>query len=153
LSRVASVKTGFIDLAAALFVIGGVVSLVINILTIPIASLYPPKLPESFGFVPTVVLIVSLICSLGAINCYSLVSRRQLSMAGMRGIIFGALLLTFSLGLIGTAARELNSQIGVASSILVLIAGAISFVLRESVLPRPPMMLHQQLVPQRPLQP
>lgn len=148
MSKVTSLKTGFIDLAAALFVIGGVVSLVINILTIPIASLYPPKLPDTFDFVPTVVLIVSLICSLGAVNCYSLVSKRMLSQAGMRGIIFGALLLTFSLGLIGTA-RELNSQIGVASAILVLIAGAVSFVLRESVLPRPPLMLHQQLVSQR----
>ena len=145
-----SLKTGFLDMAAALFVIGGVISLVISILAIPIASIYPFTLPASFSFVFAVVLVVSLICSFGAIHCYTLASRRLLSQAGMRGIIFGAILLTLSLGLVGTfRVANVNSQLGAVSAILVLIAGAVSFVLRESVLPRPPMMFHEQPIAQR----
>jgi hypothetical protein len=149
MSKSMSLKTGFIDLAAALFVIGGVVSLVLNILTIPIASLYPFQLPTSFGFVPAVVLVVSIIASLGAIHCYTLVSQRRLSEAGMRGIIFGALLLAFSLGLV-VGSKELNTGIGALSAFLILIAGAISFVLRDSVLPRPPMVMQQPMFQRNP---
>jgi len=149
MSKTLSLKTGFIDLAAALFVIGGVVSLILNVLTIPIASVYPFQLPTSFSFVPAVVLVVSLICSLGAIHCYKLVSQRRLSEAGMRGIIFGALLLTFSLGLV-VASKELNTGLGALSAFLILIAGAISFVLRDSVLPRPPMVMHQPMLQRNP---
>ena len=148
-NKTMSLKTGFIDLAAALFVIGGVVSLVINILTIPITSLYPFVLPQSFSFVPAVVLVVGLICSLGAIHCYTLVSRRMLSQAGIRGIIFGALLLTFSLGLV-VGARELGTNLGAISSMLILIAGAIAFVLRDSVLPRPPLVTQQPMYQRNP---
>jgi len=144
-----SLKTGFIDLAAALFVIGGVVSLVLNILTIPISSIYPFQLPSSVSFVPAVVLVVSLICSLGAIHCYTLVSQRRLSEAGMRGIIFGALLLTFSLGLV-VASKELNTGLGAISAFLILVAGAISFVLRDAVLPRPPIVMHQPMLQRNP---
>jgi hypothetical protein len=97
-----SLKTGFLDMAAALFVIGGVISLVVSILAIPIASIYPFTLPNSFSFVFAVVLVVSLICSFGAIHCYTLASRRLLSQAGMRGVIFGAILLTLSLSLVRT---------------------------------------------------
>jgi hypothetical protein len=150
MSKTSSLKTGFIDLAAALFVIGGVISLILSILTIPISSIYPLQTPQSFGFVSAVVLVVSFICSLGSIHCYTLVSRRALSEAGMRGIIFGALLLTFSLGFVQVA-RDINAQLGTGSAILILIAGAISFVLRETVLPRPPLVsLHQPLASQRP---
>ena len=143
-----SLKTGFLDLAAALFVIGGVISLVVDILAIPIASIYPFTLPASFSFELAVVFLVSLICSLGAIHCYTLASNRQLSQAGIRRIIFGAILLTFSLGLVG-AVRQVSTQLGAVSAILILVAGAISFVLRESVLPRPPLMLHEQPMVQR----
>ena len=145
MSRASSLKTGFVDLAAALFVIGGVISLIISALTIPISSIYPFTLPETFSYVLTIVLVVSLICSLGAIHCYSLTSKLLLSQAGIRGIIFGAILLTLSLGFIGTY-HALNATVGAVSAVLVLIAGAICFVLRESILSGPPLV---QMLPQR----
>jgi hypothetical protein len=131
-----SLKTAFIDIAAALFVIGGVVSLVVSMVAAPIYSLYPFQL-QFFSFLLAVVLLVGVICSLGAIHCFTFMSKRMLHEAGMRGIIFGAILLAFSVGLVGTS-RELNTGLGTASAILILIAGAISFVLRDSVLPRSP---------------
>jgi len=142
LSRTGSLKTGFIDMAAALFVIGGVVSLVVSLVGMPIYSLYPFQM-QYFSFVVAIVIIVGLICSLGAIHCYTLVTRRLMSEAGFRGIVFGAILLTFSLGLVGVN-RELNTGLGTASAILILIAGAISYVLRQTVLPRPPVLMQSQ---------
>jgi len=138
-----SLKTAFIDIAAALFVIGGVVSLVVSMVAAPIYSLYPFQL-QFFSFVFGVVLIVGVICSLGAIHCFTFTSKRMLHEAGMRGIIFGAILLAFSVGLVG-ANRELNTGLGTASAILILVAGAISFVLRESVLPRSPISVSEQV--------
>jgi hypothetical protein len=122
------VKTGFLDLAAAFFVIGGVISLIVSVLALPIFSVYPFILVP-FGLVFAVVFVVGLICSLVAIHCYSLTTRRLLSQAGMRGIISGAILLTLSLGLIGMT-HELTTQIGAVSAIMILIAGAVCFVLR-----------------------
>lgn len=138
-----SLKTGFIDIAAALFVIGGVVSLVVSLVAIPIYSLYPFQM-QFFSFVLAVVVIVGVICSLGAIHCFTLATKRLLHDAGMRGIIFGAILLAFSVGLGGTN-RDLNTSLGTASAILILIAGAISYVLRDSVLPRAPMSMREQI--------
>jgi hypothetical protein len=66
----------------------------------------------------------------------------------MRGIIFGAILLAFSVGLVGTN-PYLNTGLGTASAILILIAGAISYVLRDSVLPRAPMLMREQVTSQR----
>lgn len=131
---ISPVKHGFIDFAAVLFVIGGVVSLVMSILTIPIASIYPFTLPATFSTEFIVILAISLICSLGAIHCYSLATKRMLSEAGMRGLIFGALLLIFSLGLVGNIGDTSTSTFltGV-SSILILMAGAICFALRHTV--------------------
>jgi hypothetical protein len=143
MSNSSSLKTVFIDIAAALFVTGGVVSLVVSMVAAPIYSLYPFQL-QFFSFVLAVVLIVGVICSLGAIHCFTLASKRMLHEAGMRGIIFGAILLAFSVGLVGTD-RALNTGLGTASAILVLIAGAISFVLRGSVLPRSPMVMREQI--------
>jgi hypothetical protein len=40
MNRVSPWKIGFVDLGAILFVIGGVVSLITTVLTIPIASIY-----------------------------------------------------------------------------------------------------------------
>ena len=142
-----SLKTAFIDIAAALFVIGGVVSLVVSMVAAPIYSLYPFQL-QFFSFVFGVVLIVGVICSLGAIHCFTFTSKRMLHEAGMRGIIFGAILLAFSVGLVG-ANRELNTGLGTASAILILVAGAISFVLRESVLPKSPMSVSEQISQKR----
>lgn len=126
-------KHGFVDLAAVLFVIGGVVSLVMNILTIPISSIYPFTVPTNLGTVFLVVLGISLICSLGAIHCYSLTTKRMLSEAGIRGLVFGALLLIFSLGLVGSF-RESNTStlLTSISAILILIAGTVCFALRHT---------------------
>lgn len=122
------VKTGFLDLAAAFFVIGGVISLIVSVLALPIFSVYP-FIVVTFGLVFAVIFVVGLICSLVAIHCYSLTTRRSLPQAGMRGIISGAILLTLSLGLVGMT-HELTTQIGVVSAIMILIAGAVCFVLR-----------------------
>ena len=126
-------KHGFVDMAAVLFVIGGVVSLVMNLLTIPITSLYPVTLPSNFSTVFIVVLAISLICSFGAIHCYSLTTQRLLSEAGIRGTIFGALLLIFSLGLVGSF-RDSNTTtvLTSVSAILILAAGVICFALRHT---------------------
>ncbi len=78
-------KNGFLDLAAILFVIGGVVSLIISVLTLPIFSIFP-FIIVPFFFVFAVVFVVGLVCSLVAILCYNLVTQRLLSKAGMRGI-------------------------------------------------------------------
>ena len=144
MSKMLSIKTGFLDLAAALFVIGGVISLIINVLTIPINSVYPFTMPENFSYALAVLLLVSLICSLGAIHSYTLASKRLLSQAGIRGIVFGAILLALNLGLVGVY-HTLNAQLGAASAIIVLVAGAICFVLRETMPTNPPLV---QMIPQ-----
>ena len=140
-------KTGFIDIAAALFVIGGVVSLVVSLVAVPIYSLYPFQM-QFFSFVFAVVLIVGVICALGSIHCFTLASKRLVREAGMRGIIFGAILLAFSVGLVGTNQGP-STGLGTASSILILIAGAISYVLRDSVLPRAPISMREQIASQK----
>ena len=139
-----SLKTAFIDIAAALFVIGGVVSLVVSMVAAPIYSLYPFQL-QFFSFLLAVVLIVGVICSIGAIYCFTFTSKRMLHEAGMRGIIFGAILLAFAVGLVGETPGP-NIGLGTASAILILIAGAICFVLRDSVLPKPPTVMREQAI-------
>jgi hypothetical protein len=139
MNGVSPLKHGLVDLSAVLFVIGGVVSLVLTLLNIPIASLYPISLPSSFSLVFVVVLAISLVCSLGAIHCYTLATKRLLSEAGMRGMIFGALLLILSLGLFGgpsfngvfvqpTTAVFLSE----ISSLIILLGGVICFSLRHT---------------------
>jgi hypothetical protein len=134
MNRVSPWKIGFVDLGAVLFVIGGVVSLIMTVLTIPVASIYPFRPPTSFSTVLLASLAIGLVCSLGAIHCYSLTAKRMLSEAGMRGVIFGVLLLILSLGLFdnfgGPGTLILPTA---ASAIMILIAGAICFVLRHSV--------------------
>ena len=126
-------KHGVVDLAAILFVIGGVVSLIMTVLTLPIANLYPITLPTSFSTVSIVVLAITLICSLGAIHCYSLTTKRMLSEAGIRGIVFGALLLIFSLGVVGSRTESSSmTPLVTLSSVLILIAGAVCFALRHT---------------------
>jgi hypothetical protein len=128
-------KHGVVDLAAILFVIGGIVSLVMTILSLPIGNLYPLSLSSGFNMSMTaiVVLGVTLVCSLGAIHCYSLTVRRMLSEAGIRGIVFGTLLLIFSFGLAGSL-REANTNttLTAISSVLILIAGIVAFALRHT---------------------
>ena len=142
-------KIGFVDLGAILFVIGGVVSLIMTILAIPVASIYPFRPPTSFSTVLLASLAIGLICSLGAIHCYSLTAKRMLSEAGMRGLIFGVLLLILSLGLFdnfgGPTPLILPTAVG---AIMILIAGVICFVLRHSVVSAP-IAMRQQAISQR----
>jgi len=146
MNGVSPLKQGFVDLAAILFVIGGVVSLAMTILALPIASIYPLSLPTSLSATEIVVIAVSLICSLGALHCFSLATKRMLSEAGVRGLIFGALLLIFSLGGIagnagtgtgtlagsGTLALGTGTWLNAISAFMILIAGMICFVLRHT---------------------
>jgi len=133
-------KHGFVDLAAVLFVVGGVVSLAMTILALPISSIYPLNLPTSLTATSIVVLAVMLICSLGALHCFSLASKRMLSEAGVRGLIFGALLLIFSLGVAGSLGGSNVSLGGLGTStfltevsaFLILTAGIICFGLRHT---------------------
>ena len=148
MNGVSPLKHGFVDIAAIMFVIGGVVSLAMTILALPIASIYPLSLPSSLSATSIVVIVISLICSFGALHCFSLATKRMLSEAGVRGLIFGALLLIFSLGGItastggagtlgsGTAAGTLSAGTGmlltVVSAFMTLIAGIICFALRHT---------------------
>ena len=126
-------KHGFVDLAAILFVIGGVVSLAMTILAIPISSIYPLGLPTNLTATSVVVLGVSLICSFGALHCFSLATKRMLSEAGVRGLIFGALLLIFSFGVAGTLrGSDTGTLLTAVSAFLILIGGIICFSLRHT---------------------
>ena len=133
MNGVSPLKHGFVDFAAILFVIGGVVSLAMTILALPITSIYPLNLPTSLAPAAIVVLGVSIICSLGALHCFSLASKRMLSEAGVRGLIFGALLLIFSLGVAGSLGGSgMGTFLTAVSAFLILIAGIICFSLRHT---------------------
>ena len=138
MNEVSPIKHGLVDLSGVLFVIGGVATLILTLLTIPITNLYPLNLPTSFSTVFIVVLVISLVCSIGAIHCYTLVTRRLLSEAGMRGMIFGALLLLLSLGIFGgfTTGDFVQPASGVffaeLSAVLILVGGVICFLLRHT---------------------
>ena len=133
MNGVSLLKHEFVDMSAVLFKIGGVVSLVMNILMIPIVSIYPLVVPTTFSLVFLVVFGLSLVCSLGAIHCYSLTSKRLLSEAAIRGIVFGALLLILSLGLVGSFRRsDSTTTLTGLSSVLILVAGIICFALRHT---------------------
>ena len=133
MNTVSPLKHGVVDLAAILFVIGGVVSLVMALLTIPISSVYPFTIPLNFSTTFIAVLAITLICSLGAIHCYSLTAKRMLSEAGVRGIIFGALLLIFSFGVVGNTGESNTTELLTSvSAILIIIAGIVCFALRHT---------------------
>lgn len=135
MNGISPVKHGFVDLAAVMFVIGGVVTLIMSLLTLPIASIYPFTLPSNLGTEFLVVLGITVICSLGAIHCYSLTTKRMLSEAGIRGLIFGALLLIFSLGLIGgLGGSGTTTVLTTLSAVMILVAGVICFALRHTAI-------------------
>jgi hypothetical protein len=130
-----AVKHGFVDLAAVFFVIGGVVSLIMSLLTLPISSIYPFTLPSSLSTEFLIILGISVICSIGALHCYSLTTQRLLSEAGIRGLIFGALLLIFSLGAVGSFRQSGTATLlNTLSAVLILIAGVICFALRHTAI-------------------
>jgi hypothetical protein len=124
-------KPRFLDLASALFVLGGVIGLVISALSVPLSSIYPFDGLESLNLTYFVVVAIEAVSSFGAIHCYILVTNLQLASAGLRGMIFGAILLAVNVTLVGRI-QVLNS-LGIDSAILVLIAGVVCFVLRESL--------------------
>ena len=139
MNGVSPLKHGFVDLAAILFVVGGVVSLAMTILALPINMNNPLSTLTSLTPTSIVVLGVSLICSLGAIHCFSLASKRMLSEAGVRGLIFGALLLIFSFGFAGSAiASGTGSLLTAVSAFLILIAGIVCFSLRHTAVSASP---------------
>jgi len=131
-------KHGFVDLAAILFVIGGVVSLAMTVLSIPIGSIYPFSIPP-LTVTEVVILGVSLVCSLGALHCFSLASKRMLSEAGVRGVIFGALLLIFSFGVAGSLrGSDTSTLLTEVSAVLIMIAGVVCFCLRHTAVSASP---------------
>jgi hypothetical protein len=133
MNGISPVKHGFVDIAGVFFVIGGVVSLVMSLLTLPISSIYPFTLPSSLSTEFLIVLGISVICSIGALHCYSLTTKRMLSEAGVRGLIFGAILLIFSLGVIGSLRQSgTTSVLNILSAVLILVAGVICFALRHT---------------------
>lgn len=133
MSSVSPLKYGVVDLAAILFIIGGVVGLVLSLLTIPISSVYPFTIPFNFSTTFLAVLAISIVCSLGAIHCYSLTTKRLLSEAGVRGVIFGALLLIFSLGVVGGTIGSSTTTVLISlSAILIIIGGVVCFALRHT---------------------
>ncbi len=138
MSRDSALQVGFVDIAAVLFVVGGVASLVMSLLTIPVVS---AQLPVTFITVFFVILAIDLICSLGALHCYTLATKRMLSEAGMRGLIFGALLLIFSLGFVANFITATSTVIlAELSATLVLIGGIICFTLRYTTLSSSPQL-------------
>jgi hypothetical protein len=120
-------KRSLLDLAAAFFLIGGVVSLISIIMMIPISTVYPFQLKSSISFVHVIVLVIGIICAIEAFECYSFASKRILEKAGIRGIITGAILL--SVGLI--PGSDLKTQMVTASAVLILIGGVINYLYRE----------------------
>lgn len=120
-------KRGILDLSAILFLIGGIIGLVSVIMMIPISTVYPFRLTVGVSFVLIVVLVVGAICTVEALECYSFASKRMSAKAGIRGIVVGAILLVMGL----LTESDLKTQILIASSILILIAGSINYVYRE----------------------
>jgi len=132
MGKTSQLRTGIVDVAAVLFVVGGVASFVMSLLVIPLVSV---AFPFTFASVIMIVLVVTLICSLGAVHCYTLATKRLLSEAGIRGMIFGALLLIFSLGLVGNfSPSATTTSLIEVSAVLVLIGGGICFMLRHTTL-------------------
>ena len=130
MGRSSRLEVSLIDVAAVLFVVGGVASFVLSLLVVPLVSV---TLPTAFTTVFLVVLSITLICSLGALHCYMLATKRLLSEAGMRGMIFGALLLLFSIGLVGSFGPATTATfLAEVSASLVLFGGVICFVLRHT---------------------
>jgi len=141
MGKVSLLQIGIVDVAAVLFIVGGVASFVMSLLVIPLVSI---TLPVAFTSVFLIVLAITLICSLGAIHCYTLATKRLLSEAGMRGMIFGALLLVFTLGLVGSFSPATNTTLlAEVSAFLVLVGGVICFVFRHTALSSSPMMRQQ----------
>jgi hypothetical protein len=131
-------QAALVDIAVVLFVVVGVGSPVMSLLTIPLFSV---TLPVAYSMVLIVVLATSLICSLGAMHCYTLATKRTLSDAGMRGLIFGSLLLIFSFGFVGSfGPASTSTLLAEINAVLVLVGGIICFLLRYTAVASSPVM-------------
>jgi hypothetical protein len=120
-------KRAILDLSAILFLIGGIIGLVSIVMMIPISTVYPFRVTTGISFILIIILVVGVICAIEALECYSFASKRITTKAGMRGIVIGAILLVISL----LSGSDLKTQILIAGSILILVAGAINYVYRE----------------------
>ena len=120
-------KRAVLDLSAILFLIGGIIGLVSIVMMIPISTVYPLRVTAGISFILIIILVVGVICAIEALECYSFASKRMTTKAGMRGIVIGAILLVISL----LSGSDIKTQILIAGSILILIAGAINYVYRE----------------------
>jgi len=120
-------KRAVLNLSAILFLIRGIIGLASVIMIMPIATVYPFRLIAGISFILIVILVVGAMCAIEALECYSFASKRMTTKAGKRGIVIGAILLGIGL----PSGSDLKTQILIASSILILIAGAINYVYRE----------------------
>ena len=120
-------KRAVLDLSAILFLIGGIIGLVSIVMMIPISTVYPFRVTAGISFILIIIIVVGVICAIEALECYSFASKRITTKAGMRGIVIGAILLVISL----LSGSDLKTQILIAGSILILVAGAINYVYRE----------------------
>ena len=120
-------KRAVLDLSAILFLIGAIIGLVSIVMMIPISTVYPFRVTAGISFILIIILVVGAICAIEALECYSFASKRMTTKAGMRGVVIGAILLVISL----LSGSDIKTQILAASSILILIAGAINYVYRE----------------------
>ncbi len=113
-----------LDLAAALFLLGSVIVLIISILNVPIATVYPVfRLYEPLSYTYLVAIVIEVIGAVLGFDCFNMTSKRKLASAGIRGVVIGAVILS--------AAWATGSQIIGAGAILILIAGIVCYVYRE----------------------
>jgi len=115
-----------LDLAAAFFLLGSILVLVISILSVPIETVYPTfklRIPLTYSYL--VAVIIGIVGAILGLDCFSMTTKRNLSNAGVRGIVIGAVLLSISW------AAGLSFQIVGAGAVLILIAGIICYIYRE----------------------
>jgi hypothetical protein len=72
-----------------------------------------------------VAVIIGIVGAILGLDCFSMTTKRNLSNAGVRGIVIGAVLLSISW------AAGLSFQIVGAGAVLILIAGIICYIYRE----------------------
>jgi len=113
-----------LDLAAAFFLLGSVIVLVVSILNIPISTVYPTfRLREPLTYAYLVAVVIEIVAAILGFDCFNMTAKRRLGSAGVRGVIIGAVLLS--------AAWMTDSQIIGVGAVLILIAGIICYVYRE----------------------
>jgi len=113
-----------LDIAAAFFLLGSVIVLIISILNVPIATVYPTfRLHEPLPYTYLVAIVIGIVGAVLGFDCFNMTSKRNLASAGVRGVVIGAVLLS--------TAWAIGSQMVGVGAILILIAGIICYVYRE----------------------